>query len=102
MGVLGGAVLIAYTYVGYACWLRVRVVCGAWPVYARVASHPPLSIVMVVRNEDRDSGAKLRNLLALDYPADRCQIVVVSDGSTDRTEDDSARVCATMRGAGRC
>jgi cellulose synthase/poly-beta-1,6-N-acetylglucosamine synthase-like glycosyltransferase len=41
---------------------------------------------MVVRNEERWLESKLRNLLELDYPQDHCQIVVVSDGSTDRTE----------------
>jgi len=41
---------------------------------------------MVVRNEEHVLESKLRNLLTLDYPVDRCQIVVVSDGSTDRTE----------------
>jgi cellulose synthase/poly-beta-1,6-N-acetylglucosamine synthase-like glycosyltransferase len=41
---------------------------------------------MVVRNEERWLESKLRNLLELDYPPERCQIVVVSDGSVDRTE----------------
>lgn len=77
--------LIAYTYVGYACWLRVRMLWRARPV--RCGSCTPLvSIAMVVRNEQQVLETKLRNLMALDYPADRCQIVVVSDGSTDQTE----------------
>jgi cellulose synthase/poly-beta-1,6-N-acetylglucosamine synthase-like glycosyltransferase len=42
---------------------------------------------MVVRNEESVLERKLQNLLGLDYPPDRCQVVVVSDGSTDRTED---------------
>ena len=45
-----------------------------------------MSIVMVVRNEEAVLAGKLRNLLELDYPAEHCQIVVVSDGSTDGTE----------------
>jgi multisubunit Na+/H+ antiporter MnhF subunit len=45
-----------------------------------------VSIVMVVRNEEGVLNRKLRNLLGLDYPPERCRIVVVSDGSTDRTE----------------
>lgn len=47
---------------------------------------PAISIVMVVRNEEQGLQKKLENLLSLDYPADRCQIVVVSDGSTDGSE----------------
>ena len=52
----------------------------------RGSSTPFVSVVMVVRNEQQMLETKLRNLLELDYPVDRCQIVVVSDGSTDRTE----------------
>jgi cellulose synthase/poly-beta-1,6-N-acetylglucosamine synthase-like glycosyltransferase len=41
---------------------------------------------MIVRNEERWLEGKLRNLLELDYPQERYQVVVVSDGSTDRTD----------------
>ena len=77
--------LIAYTYLGYACWLRVRMLWRSKPVQ-RGSCTPLVSIAMVVRNEQQVLETKLRNLMALDYPADRCQIVVVSDGSTDQTE----------------
>jgi len=81
----GAAALIVYTYVGYASllWLRARLF--PWPV-VRALQEPQISIVMVVRNEERVLNSKLRNLLDLDYPPERCQIVVVSDGSTDRTD----------------
>ena len=78
------AVLIAYTYVGYICWLRLRRLWRPLPVM-RCAGTPAVAIVMVVRNEGRVLKEKLENLLMLDYP--RCQIIVVSDGSTDRTEE---------------
>jgi poly-beta-1,6-N-acetyl-D-glucosamine synthase len=42
--------------------------------------------VLVVRNEERRLESKMKNLLELDYPPERYQVVVVSDGSTDRTE----------------
>jgi len=47
---------------------------------------PFVSIVMVVRNEDRKLRSKLNNLLELDYPQQLTELVVVSDGSTDGTE----------------
>jgi poly-beta-1,6-N-acetyl-D-glucosamine synthase len=81
----GAAFLIAYTYVGYAAWLWLQARLRPWPVL-RARQEPHVSIVMVVRNEERWLETKLRNLLELDYPPERCQIVVVSDGSTDRTE----------------
>lgn len=77
--------LIAYTYLGYACWLRVRMLWRSRPVQ-RGSFTPLVSIAMVVRNEQQVVETKLKNLMGLDYPADRCQIIVVSDGSTDRTE----------------
>jgi cellulose synthase/poly-beta-1,6-N-acetylglucosamine synthase-like glycosyltransferase len=81
----GAAFLITYTYVGYAAWLWLRARLWPWPVL-RSQQKPYVSIVMIVRNEERWLPGKLRNLLELDYPAERCQIVVVSDGSTDRTD----------------
>jgi biofilm PGA synthesis N-glycosyltransferase PgaC len=76
---------IAYSYVGYLAWLWVRAQWHPRPV-KRAAVEPLVSVVMVVRNEVAGLACKLRNLLELDYPAERCQIVVVSDGSTDGTE----------------
>src|SRR5580704_6903181 len=40
---------------------------------------------MVVRNEEAVIARKVENLLALDYQAEKLEIVVVSDGSTDGT-----------------
>ena len=76
--------VIAYTYAGYAGWLWLR---GHWrrrPV--RRAPHTPtVSFVMVVRNEADVLERKLQNLIELNYPEDLCEIIVVSDGSTDAT-----------------
>jgi biofilm PGA synthesis N-glycosyltransferase PgaC len=80
------ACLLAYTYLGYAAWLWLQALLFPWPVM-RMRQELPISIVMVVRNEQRVLEDKLRNLLTLDYPPERCQIVIVSDGSTDRTEE---------------
>jgi len=81
----GVAFLIAYTYLGYVAWLWLRSRLQPRPVL-RAPQEPYISIVMVVRNEELVLERKMRNLLQLDYPQDRVQIVVVSDGSTDRTE----------------
>jgi cellulose synthase/poly-beta-1,6-N-acetylglucosamine synthase-like glycosyltransferase len=81
----GAVLLIAYTYAGYAGWLWLRARLFPWPVL-RAPQEPYVSIVMVVRNEERWLEGKLRNLLLLDYPPELCEIVVVSDGSTDGTE----------------
>jgi poly-beta-1,6-N-acetyl-D-glucosamine synthase len=80
------AALIVYTYAGYLGWLWVRARLFPWPT-RRGEYQPSVSILMVVRNEEGVLREKLNNLLQLDYPAERCQVVVVSDGSTDGTEE---------------
>jgi hypothetical protein len=47
--------------------------------------HSRFSAVMVVRNEEAVIARKLENLLSLDYPQAKLDVVVVSDGSSDRT-----------------
>jgi glycosyltransferase involved in cell wall biosynthesis len=46
---------------------------------------PSVSIVVAAHNEEADLPDKLVNLLASEYPADRVEIIVASDGSSDRT-----------------
>jgi hypothetical protein len=78
------AATIVYSYVGYAVWLWLRCRWSPRPV-RRGPVEPAVSAVMVVRNEEAVLARKLENLLTLDYPAAKLDVVVVSDGSTDRT-----------------
>jgi cellulose synthase/poly-beta-1,6-N-acetylglucosamine synthase-like glycosyltransferase len=48
---------------------------------------PTVSLIICAYNEAEAIAAKLENTLALDYPGDRLEIIVASDGSTDRTDD---------------
>jgi poly-beta-1,6-N-acetyl-D-glucosamine synthase len=75
--------VIAYCYFGYPAWLWLRSRWRALPV-KRAAFFPSISIVMVVRNEGTTLRRKLQNLFALSYP-NPPQIIVVSDGSQDDT-----------------
>jgi cellulose synthase/poly-beta-1,6-N-acetylglucosamine synthase-like glycosyltransferase len=78
----------AYAYVGYPALLRAlgalrrRVVSAQDP-----DDWPFISITVPAFNEERAIGPTLDALLAADYPADRRQILVVSDASTDRTDE---------------
>ncbi len=80
----GSVGVVAYTYAGYAGWLWLRSHWRHRPV-KRSPSTPTLSIVMIVRNEAAVLEHKLQNLIGLDYPEDLREIIVVSDGSTDAT-----------------
>jgi poly-beta-1,6-N-acetyl-D-glucosamine synthase len=76
--------LVAYAYFGYPIWLWLQVRLHARPI-GRGIFTPAISIVIAARNEEANLPAKLENLRLLDYPRDRMQIVIASDGSTDRT-----------------
>ncbi len=76
---------LAYTYVGYGMFLRLLPTRRALPAPAE-PFRPSVSILMAAHNEERNLQAKLANLGRLSYPAHLVQIIVVSDGSTDRTE----------------
>jgi poly-beta-1,6-N-acetyl-D-glucosamine synthase len=77
--------LIVYTYAGYPLWLYLRSRRRPRPIHT-ADSCPTVSIVVAVYNEEQALPRKLRNLLELTYPSDRCEIVVVSDGSSDGTD----------------
>ena len=76
--------LIFFTYAGYPICLYFRARYWSKPVrQARI--FPSVTIVLAVHNEERNLLRKLNNLDALDYPVDRLEVIVISDGSTDQT-----------------
>ena len=79
------AVTVVYAYLGYPVWLWLRSWWSPRPVL-RGSGLPMVSAVMVVRNEESSIARKLGNLLTLEYPAEKLEVVVVSDGSSDGTE----------------
>ena len=87
--------VVAYTYLGYAGWLWLRARYRARPV--RTSNFAPtVSVLMVVRNEAAVLDRKLKNLFSLNYPALN-EIIVVSDGSTDATNEILRRHSADPR-----
>jgi poly-beta-1,6-N-acetyl-D-glucosamine synthase len=78
------ASLVGYSYLGYPAWLWLRSRWSPRPVRRGLAA-PAVSAVMVVRNEEAVIARKLENLLTLDYSQAKLDVVVVSDGSSDRT-----------------
>jgi biofilm PGA synthesis N-glycosyltransferase PgaC len=76
--------LIFLAYAAYPIWLYFRARYLPRPVL-RARILPKVTILLAVRNEEKYLVAKLHNLAKLDYPEDRIEVMVVSDGSTDRT-----------------
>lgn len=79
-----------YTFFVFPLWLAVRArLCPRG--YAESDALPSVSMLIACHNEEANIERKLNNVLAIDYPADRLQIIVVSDGSTDATEEIATR-----------
>jgi len=89
----GTLALPLYSYLGYPALLRLlgstRPSAPTRPTHA--SDLPVVSIVIPVYNEAAVIAETLEAILRLDYPADRRQIVVVSDASTDGSDDIVAR-----------
>jgi glycosyltransferase involved in cell wall biosynthesis len=77
---------LAWTHAGYpvaaAALARVR----ARPV-RKGEIEPDVSVVVAAHNEQDVIAQRVENLLALRYPPERLEVVVASDGSTDRTDE---------------
>ena len=78
--------LIVHPYVTYPVALRVWAAVRSRPVQ-RAAIEPSISVLVPAYNEVEVIAATLGALLAQDYPKDRLQILVVSDCSSDGTDD---------------
>ena len=78
--------LLAYVYLGYP--LLVWTVSRLFP--RRVSSveiQPNVTVLITAFNEELAIREKLENTLAIDYPKEKIEILVASDGSTDRTDE---------------
>lgn len=76
--------ILFYIYFGYPLFLW-----GWVRLFPRVPQtspeKPTVSILLSVFNEEKVIGKKIENLLSLDYPKEKLEILVGSDGSTDGT-----------------
>ncbi len=78
--------LLAWTHVGYPAAAAVAARFRRRPVRGADRT-PAVTVIVAAWNEESVIERRIENLLALEYPADRLQIVVASDASTDRTDE---------------
>jgi cellulose synthase/poly-beta-1,6-N-acetylglucosamine synthase-like glycosyltransferase len=78
--------LVLYAYLFYPAWLYIRTRLRPRPVERRPI-FPLVSIIIAARNEENRLEEKLQSLQQLDYPRELVEAIVVSDGSTDRTNE---------------
>ena len=76
---------VFYPYAGYPLVLQLVRRLVSRPRPANAPALPTVSMIIPVHNEASRLEPKIANTLALDYPADRLEVLFVSDGSTDDT-----------------
>lgn len=79
------ACFVVYTYAGYPLLL------GLWSAFRKQPVHKghrvdSISVVIAAFNEEAHIEQRIRNLLASDYPREKMEILIISDGSSDQTE----------------
>jgi cellulose synthase/poly-beta-1,6-N-acetylglucosamine synthase-like glycosyltransferase len=79
-------VVLGYVYLGYPLLIYITSILFPKPVkYSDIK--PTVTILITAFNEQDSIRAKLENTLKIDYPAEKLEILVASDGSTDRTDE---------------
>lgn len=79
---------ILYAYVGYPLIIGLLSVffpkkdCPQQPT-----GNLSVSVIIAAKNEEKNIVKRIHNLLSLEYPCNRYEIIIVSDGSDDRTND---------------
>ena len=82
--------LIGYTYAGFPVLVLLRAKLRPRP-HRTADVTPSVSVVIAAHDEARSIGDRVDNLLAVDYPTDCLEIVIASDGSSDRTVAEARR-----------
>ena len=87
--------LIVHTHVGYPALLWLLARGRAQPAPATDAT-PRVSVVVAAYDEEDVIARKVENVLALDYPRERLELIVASDGSSDATVERAEQAGADL------
>jgi len=90
-------ILIVYTYFIYPILIYLLSQLYKKPVRGKYI-YPALSIIISAYNEERNIENKLKSLLEIDYPRERFEILIGSDGSIDKTDEIVKRFTAEKKG----
>lgn len=82
----GALLVLVYTYVGYPALLALLHRFSPLKVHPDPQWRPHVTVCVAAYNAELTLDDKLASLVALDYPVDKLDIMVYSDGSTDETE----------------
>ena len=101
--------ILFYTWVGYPSIIYLLTKIKRKPKVPTTPDElPSVSIIIAAYNEEKVIARRIKNLLEQDYPKEKMEIIVASDGSTDRTveiakkyEDQGVRVLDFKKNRGR-
>ena len=88
---------LVWTHAAYPLAARALAVVRSRPI-RKSDVLPTVTLIVAAHNEEAVIARRIENLRALDYPADRLEIVVTSDASTDGTEELAAAAGARVVG----
>lgn len=85
--------VVVYVYFGYPLLLKFHLL-GSSKTQYRGYDKPLISVIVAAHNEESVIESKIKNLLSSDYPRERVEVLIGSDGSSDSTEDIVRRFAA--------
>jgi cellulose synthase/poly-beta-1,6-N-acetylglucosamine synthase-like glycosyltransferase len=77
---------LVWTHAGYPVAARALARVARRPI-AKADAEPAVTVIVAAYNEEAVIARRLANLLELDYPREKLEILVSSDASSDRTEE---------------
>lgn len=82
--------LILYVYAGYHLLLKLTLAASkrrrpARARHRKLDTYPTVSVIIAAHNEEAIIGKRIENVLASDYPKEKLEVIVASDGSSDGT-----------------
>jgi cellulose synthase/poly-beta-1,6-N-acetylglucosamine synthase-like glycosyltransferase len=80
-------IALVYTYLGYPCMLGLLARRRQSPIRRDRLSFPSISVIIAAHNEEERISDRIKNCLSLDYPRHCLEVIIISDGSTDSTNE---------------
>lgn len=84
---IASLLVIAYAFIGYPLILTILVSLFKKDILKKESENLSVSLIIAAYNEADVIADKLINSLSLDYPREKLEIIVASDGSTDGTDE---------------
>ncbi len=79
--------IISYPYIGYPMFLYLlNIIIKRRPNHKPTSHFQPVTIIMIIHNEESRIIRKLNNILTIKYDKDKMSILIVDDHSTDRSK----------------